>query len=84
MNVLVTELFIASILLIRKLLWNVEEGTIEQREWNPELNRNNFDMHVRRIQQFSKSNYKTVCFISELIVLATITQPLKGKFIADR
>ena len=64
MNVLVLVLFIASIWLIRKLAWNLEEGTDEQRERNPEL------------------NTKTVCSISGLMVLATITQPLEGKFFA--
>ena len=55
MNVLVIVFFIASIWLIRKLAWNVEEGTNEQRESNPELNTKNFDMHERRLKQFSKT-----------------------------
>ena len=65
MNVLVIVFIIATIWLIRKLAWNVEEGTNEQREQNPEL------------------NTKTVCSISGLMVLATITQPLEGKFFAN-
>ena len=62
MNVLVIVFFIAAIWLIRKLAWNVEEGTNEQRERNPELNTKNFDMHERRLAQFSKSKYKTRMF----------------------
>ena len=83
MDLLVIVFFIAAIWLIRKLAWNVEEGTNEQRERNPELNTKNFDMHERRLEQFSKSKYKTVCFISALMVLATITQLLEGKFFAN-
>ena len=45
MNVLVIVFFVATIWLIRKLAWDVEEGTYEQRERNPELNTQNFDMH---------------------------------------
>ena len=41
---------IATIWLIRKLAWNVEEGNNEQRERNPELNTKNFDMHERRLE----------------------------------
>ena len=44
------------------MLWNVEEVTIEQREWNPELNTKNFDMHERRLERFSKSKYKNRMF----------------------
>ena len=83
MNVLVIVFIIATIWLIRKLAWNVEEGTNEQREQNPELNTKNFDMHERRLEQFSKSKYKTVCSISGLMVLATIIQPLEEKSFAD-
>ena len=62
MNVLIIVFFIASIWIIRKLAWNVEEGTNEQRERNPELNTRNFDMHERRLERFSKSKYKTRMF----------------------
>ena len=62
MDLLVIVFFIAAIWLIRKLAWNVEEGTIEQRERNPELNTKNFDMHEKRLEQFSKSKYKTRMF----------------------
>ena len=62
MNVLVIVFFIAAIWLIRKLAWNVEEGTNEQRERNPELNTKNFDMHERRLVQFAKSKYKNRMF----------------------
>ena len=55
-------IFFASILLIRKLAWNLEEGTNKQREQNPELNTKNFDMHERRLEQFSKSKYKNCMF----------------------
>ena len=58
MDLLVIVFFIAAIWLIRKLAWNVEEGTNEQREENPELNTKNFDMHERRLEHFSKSKYK--------------------------
>ena len=62
MNLLVIVLFIASIWLIRKLAWNLEEGTDEQRESNPELNTKNFDLHERRLNKFSKSKYKNRMF----------------------
>ena len=62
MNVLVIVFIIATIWLIRKLAWNVEEGTNEQREQNPELNTKNFDMHERRLEHFSKSKYKNRMF----------------------
>ena len=62
MNVLVFVFFIASIWLIRKFALNVDEGTNEQRERNPELNTKNFDMHERRLQKFSKSKYKNRMF----------------------
>ncbi len=45
-----------------KLAWNAEEGTIEQRERNPELNTKNFDMNERRLEKFSKSKYKKRIF----------------------
>ena len=57
MNVFII-IFIVTILLIKK----VEEGTNEQRERNPELNTKNFDMHERRLKQFSKSKYKNRMF----------------------
>ena len=62
MNVLIIVFFIASIWLIRKFAWNVEEGTDEQREYNPELNTRNFEIHERRLYRFSKSKYKTRMF----------------------
>jgi len=62
MELLVIVFLIAAIRLIRKLAWNVEEGTNEQRERNPELNTKNFDMHERRLEQFSKSKYKNRMF----------------------
>ena len=62
MDLLVIVFFIAAIWLIRKLAWNVEEGTNEQRERNPELNTKNFDMHERRLDKFSKSKYKNRMF----------------------
>ena len=65
MNVLVIVFIIATIWLIRKLAWNVEEGTNEQREQNPELNTKNFDMHERRLDHFSKSKYKNLMFYIE-------------------
>ena len=58
MNALVIILLLASIWLIRKFLWNVEEGTNEQRRLNPELNTKNFELHERRLEQFSMSKYK--------------------------
>ena len=62
MTGLVIILLIASIWLIRKFAWNVEEGTDEQRECNPELNTKNFDIHERRLDRFSKSKYKNRMF----------------------
>ncbi len=62
MNALVIILFLASIWLIRKFAWNAEEGTIEQRVLNPELNTKNFDLHEKRLKQFSKSKYKNRLF----------------------
>ena len=35
------------------------------------------------LNNFQNQNTKTGCFISELMVLVTITQPLEGKFFAD-
>ena len=65
MNVLIIVFFIALIWLIRKLAWNVEEGSDEQRELNPGLNTKNFDMHERRLKKFSMSKYKNRMFYIE-------------------
>ena len=62
MNGLVVILLLACIWLIRKFAWNVEEGTDEQRERNPELNTKNFDLHERRLKNFYKSKYKNRVF----------------------
>ena len=62
MNILVIILLLASIWLIRKFIWNVEEGTYVQQEQNPELNTKNFDLHERRLEEFSKSKYKNRMF----------------------
>ncbi len=67
----------------KKMLQNVEEVTIEQREWNPELNTKNYYMHERKLEKFSKSKYKKLFSIQELMVLTTVIQPLEGKFFAD-
>ena len=62
MNVLVIVFIIATIWLIRKLAWNVEEGTDEQRECNPEINTKNYEIHERRLGHYSKSKYKNRMF----------------------
>ena len=35
-----------------------EEGTLQERQNNPELNTNSFDLHKDRIFKFDKSKYK--------------------------
>ncbi len=62
MNFLVIVLILTTLWLIRKFSWNIEEGTIEQRLRNPELNTNNYDLHERRLEQFSQSKYKNRMF----------------------
>ena len=62
MNALFLVIFAACIWLIRKIAWNVEEGTNEKREQNPELNTKNFDLHERRLEKYSKSKYKNRMF----------------------
>jgi len=62
MNVLIFILLLATIWLVRKFAWNIEEGTNDQRELNPELNTKSFDLHERRLEQFSKSKYKNRMF----------------------
>ena len=62
MQVLIIIFFIASIWLLRKLAWDAEEGTNEQRERNPELNTKNYDQHERRLLRYSKSKYKKRIF----------------------
>tara|TARA_B100001029_G_C14752313_1_gene281447 strand:- start:163 stop:411 length:249 start_codon:yes stop_codon:yes gene_type:complete len=62
MNGLVIILLLALIWVIRKFTWNIEEGTTEQRERNPELNTKNFDLHEIRLKKFSKSKYKNRMF----------------------
>ena len=62
MNVLIIIILLSIIWLIRKFAWNVEEGTTVQRERNPELNTKSFDLHERRLAQFSKSKYKNRMF----------------------
>ena len=62
MNLLILILILASIWIIKKFALNIEEGTYEQRERNPELNTKNFDMHERRLKHFSKSKYKNRMF----------------------
>ena len=55
MNLLVIALLVAFIWLVRKFAWNGEEGTREQRKRNPELNTKNYEIHERRLENFSKS-----------------------------
>ncbi len=62
MNTLIVILLFATIWLIRKFFWNVEEGTYQQRKENPELNTKSFDLHERRLKKFSKSKYKNRMF----------------------
>ncbi len=62
MNALIFILFIATIWVIKKFTWNVEEGTIEQRECNPDLNTKSFDLHEKRLKQYAKSKYKNQMF----------------------
>ena len=62
MNVLIFILLLSILWLIRQFAWNVEEGTDEQRECNPELNTKCFDLHERRLERFSKSKYKNRIF----------------------
>ena len=62
MNVLIIFLFLASIWLIRKFAWNLDEGTTLQREGNPDLNTKNYELHERRLAKFSKSKYKNRMF----------------------
>ena len=62
MNALILIILLSIIWLIRKFAWNVEEGTNEKRERNPELNTKDFDLHERRLKQFSKSKYKNRMF----------------------
>ncbi len=62
MNTLVIVFLLTSIWLIRKFALNVEEGTIIQRQQNPELNTKNFELHERRLEQFSKSKYQNRMF----------------------
>tara|TARA_B100000579_G_C22056262_1_gene499381 strand:- start:126 stop:374 length:249 start_codon:yes stop_codon:yes gene_type:complete len=62
MNVLVIILLIASIWLLRKLGWDIEEGTSKQRVRNPELNTKDYELHERRLEKFSKSKYKNRMF----------------------
>ena len=62
MDLLIFILLLAIIWLIKKFAWNVEEGTNQQREQNPELNTKNFDLHEKRLEQFSKSKYKNRMF----------------------
>ena len=83
MNLLVTALVVVFIWLVRKFVWDGEEGTSEQRERNPELNTKNYEMHERRLVNFSKSKYKNECFISRLMVVVTTIRQLEGKFFAD-
>tara|TARA_Y100001968_G_scaffold55698_1_gene46917 strand:- start:180 stop:428 length:249 start_codon:yes stop_codon:yes gene_type:complete len=62
MKTLIIILLLAIIWLFRKFFCNIEEGTYEQRERNPELNTKNFELHERRLNQFSKSKYKNRMF----------------------
>ncbi len=62
MNALIFIFVFATIWLIRKFAWNIEEGTNAQRERNPELNTKCFDLHERRLGQFAKSKYKNRMF----------------------
>tara|TARA_Y100001968_G_scaffold253209_1_gene238804 strand:+ start:225 stop:473 length:249 start_codon:yes stop_codon:yes gene_type:complete len=62
MNALILILLFATIWLVRKFAWNVEEGTNEQRVRNPELNTKKYDLHERRLKQFSKSKYQNRMF----------------------
>ena len=62
MNQLLIILILASIWLISKIAFNVDEVTIEQRERNPELNTKDFDLHEIRLKKYSKSKYKNRIF----------------------
>ena len=62
MNLLVVIFLLVSIWIVKKFAWNLEEGTIKQRERNPELNTKSFELHEKRLKNYSKSKYKNRIF----------------------
>tara|TARA_B100000214_G_C23936712_1_gene613538 strand:- start:845 stop:1093 length:249 start_codon:yes stop_codon:yes gene_type:complete len=62
MNELIIIALIAAIWIVRKFVWNIEEGTNRQRKLNPELNTKSYELHEKRLKQFSKSKYKNRMF----------------------
>ena len=62
MTALVFVIFIGIVWLLRAFVWDAEEGTVEQRERNPELNTKDWDLHEIRLERFSKSKYKKRMF----------------------
>ena len=55
-------IFIGIIWLLRAFVWDEEEGTLEQRIRNPELNTKDWDLHEIRLERFAKSKYKKRLF----------------------
>ena len=51
-------IFFLPIVLIIFVLQNREEGTLEERKNNPDLNCNDWDFHWVRLNQWGRSKYK--------------------------
>ena len=43
---------------LSEVLKNSEQGTYEEREFNPDLNTNDFDQHWRRLNRYKMSTYR--------------------------
>jgi len=50
------------IIFILAILLPPEEGTLQERRNNPELNTNKLDIHNDRLDKFNKSKYKGVTY----------------------
>lgn len=52
----------SSIWLLKIFVWDAEEGSLEERERNPERNTKDWDLHERRLNRLAKSKYKKRMF----------------------
>ena len=62
-------LIFLSIIAVFAIAWAIfenlgaaEEGTLEERERNPSLNTNDWDLHKNRLFKFGRSQYKGLTF----------------------
>ncbi len=61
-GILVLFFIVFIVLIIAGITGPKEEGTLEERRNNPELNTNKFDLHNDRIRTFRRSKYRNTMY----------------------